>query len=102
MRLMSTLKRAHGVDGALLTASAPKAAAAARATPAMTSAYLVKRFYTPPPPAKQHFYQNRILDPYVSQPANPITLRQLVFFGRNMQADKLIKSANYVRTELPI
>ncbi|KAF9275578.1 hypothetical protein BGZ68_010695 [Mortierella alpina] len=32
----------------------------------------------------------------------PISLRQLVFFGRSMQADKLIKSANYVRTELPI
>ncbi|KAF9980062.1 hypothetical protein BGZ75_008927 [Mortierella antarctica] len=102
MRLMSTLKRPHNLDGAPLIATAPKAAAAAaRAAPTMTSAYLVKRFYTPPP-AKQHFYQNRILDPYVSQPANPITLRQLVFFGRNMQADKLIKSANYVRTELPI
>ncbi|KAF8928303.1 hypothetical protein BGZ52_003474 [Haplosporangium bisporale] len=50
----------------------------------------------------QHFYQNRILDPYVQQPVNPITLRQLVFFGRNMQEDKLLKSANYVRTELPV
>ncbi|KAG0006599.1 hypothetical protein BGZ65_006179 [Modicella reniformis] len=50
----------------------------------------------------QHFYQNRILDPFVNQPVSPITLRQLVFFGRNMQEDKLIKSANYVRTELPI
>ncbi|KAI1312218.1 hypothetical protein EDD11_003203 [Mortierella claussenii] len=38
-----------------------------------------KRRYSP-----QHFYQNRILDPYVNQP------------------DKLLKSANYVRTELPI
>ncbi|KAF9951624.1 hypothetical protein BGZ72_006914 [Mortierella alpina] len=97
MRLMSTLKRTHSLDGAPFTASAATAAK----TPAMTSAYLVKRFYSPPP-AKQHFYQNRILDPYVNQPVNPITLRQLVFFGRNMQADKLIKSANYVRTELPI
>ncbi|KAG0331485.1 hypothetical protein BG000_010849 [Podila horticola] len=26
----------------------------------------------------QHFYQNRILDPYVQQPVNPITLRQLL------------------------
>jgi len=50
----------------------------------------------------QHFYQNRILDPYVNQAVNPITLRQLVFFGRNMQEDKLLKSANYVRTELPV
>ncbi|KAF9576637.1 hypothetical protein EC968_006985 [Mortierella alpina] len=101
MRLISALTRHHGLTDAPRTASAPKVIAAARAAPTTTSAHLVKRFYTPPP-AKQHFYQNRILDPYVSQPANPITLRQLVFFGRNMQADKLIKSANYVRTELPI
>ncbi|KAF9409528.1 hypothetical protein BGZ94_001926 [Podila epigama] len=50
----------------------------------------------------QHFYQNRILDPYVQQLVTPITLRQLVFFGRNMQEEKLLKSANYVRTELPV
>ncbi|KAF8926019.1 hypothetical protein BGZ58_000248 [Dissophora ornata] len=56
-----------------------------------------KRRYSP-----QHFYQNRILDPYVNQAVSPITLRQLVFFGRNMQEDKLLKSANYVRTELPV
>ncbi|KAF9121637.1 hypothetical protein BGW39_010372 [Mortierella sp. 14UC] len=56
-----------------------------------------KRRYSP-----QHFYQNRILDPYVRQAVSPITLRQLVFFGRNMQEDKLLKSANYVRTELPV
>ncbi|KAK5820822.1 hypothetical protein F5H01DRAFT_339410 [Linnemannia elongata] len=56
-----------------------------------------RRRYSP-----QHFYQNRILDPYVQQAVSPITLRQLVFFGRNMQEDKLLKSANYVRTELPI
>jgi len=38
----------------------------------------------------------------VNQTVTPITLRQLVFFGRNMQEDKLFKSANYVRTELPV
>ncbi|KAG0363055.1 hypothetical protein BG005_002952 [Podila minutissima] len=56
-----------------------------------------RRFYSP-----QHFYQNRVLDPYVQQAVSPITLRQLVFFGRNMQEDKLLKSANYVRQELPV
>ncbi|CAO3574559.1 unnamed protein product [Mortierella alpina] len=60
-------------------------------------AHQPRRRYSP-----QHFYQNRILDPYVNQAVNPITLRQLVFFGRNMQEDKLLKSANYVRTELPV
>ncbi|KAF9977131.1 hypothetical protein BGZ73_006898 [Actinomortierella ambigua] len=63
-------------------------------TPASNSP---RRRYSP-----QHFYQNRILDPYVHQTVTPITLRQLVFFGRNMQPDKLLKSANYVRTELPV
>jgi len=31
-----------------------------------------------------------------------MTLRQLVFFGRSMDEDRLVKSANYVRTELPV
>lgn len=68
---------------------------------------MFKRYFCPPPPPppppnKHHFYLNRILDPYVNQTVTPITLRQLVFFGRNMQPDKLLKSANYVRTELPV
>ncbi|CAG8493791.1 12707_t:CDS:2 [Ambispora gerdemannii] len=50
----------------------------------------------------QHFYQNRILDRYVSQPVHTITLRQLVFFGRNLTEERLIQSGNYVRSELPI
>ncbi|KAG0259281.1 hypothetical protein BG011_002746 [Mortierella polycephala] len=61
-----------------------------------------KRHYTSSSSTGEQFYRNRILDPYVNQAVNPITLRQLVFFGRNMQPDKLLKSANYVRTELPI
>ncbi|KAF9392015.1 hypothetical protein CPB97_004605 [Podila verticillata] len=67
--------------------------AATVTSPSSTS----RRFYSP-----HHFYQNRVLDPYVQQAVNPITLRQLVFFGRNMQEDKLLKSANYVRQELPV
>ncbi|CAG8508058.1 9686_t:CDS:2 [Funneliformis mosseae] len=55
------------------------------------------RAYSP-----QQFYKNRILDQYVSQPVNTITLRQLVVFGRNLTEDRLLKSGNYVRTELPI
>ncbi|CAG8501698.1 11708_t:CDS:1 [Paraglomus brasilianum] len=50
----------------------------------------------------QHFYQNRILDQYASQSAKTITLRQLAFFGRNLNEDKLIQSGNYVRKELPV
>ncbi|KAF8076416.1 branched-chain alpha-ketoacid dehydrogenase [Lyophyllum atratum] len=49
-----------------------------------------------------HFYQNRQLELYASKEAKRLTLRQLVFFGRSMDKDRLITSANYVRTELPI
>ncbi|RHZ77420.1 hypothetical protein Glove_180g93 [Diversispora epigaea] len=52
--------------------------------------------------SSQHFYQNRILDQYVSQSTNQITLRQLIFFGRNLNEERIIKSGNYVRTELTI
>lgn len=49
-----------------------------------------------------HFYRNRQLDPYASKDAYRLSLRQLVFFGRHMNEERLIKSANYVRTELPV
>lgn len=49
-----------------------------------------------------HFYQNRTLDQYVEQRVTPITLRQLVFFGKRLNEERLLKSANYVRTELPV
>ncbi|KIL70033.1 hypothetical protein M378DRAFT_183638 [Amanita muscaria Koide BX008] len=49
-----------------------------------------------------HFYQNRLLELYAAKEANRLTLRQLVFFGRSMDQDRLVKSANYVRTELPV
>ncbi|KAF8165319.1 branched-chain alpha-ketoacid dehydrogenase [Crassisporium funariophilum] len=49
-----------------------------------------------------HFYQNRQLELYASKEAKRLTLRQLVFFGRSMNEERLLKSANYVRTELPV
>ncbi|KAJ7498894.1 branched-chain alpha-ketoacid dehydrogenase [Mycena latifolia] len=48
------------------------------------------------------FYQNKQLELYAAKEANRLTLRQLIFFGRAMDQDRLIKSANYVRTELPV
>ncbi|KAF5363791.1 hypothetical protein D9756_000410 [Leucocoprinus leucothites] len=50
----------------------------------------------------RHFYQNRQLELYASKEAQRLTLRQLVFYGRHMNEERLIKSANYVRTELPV
>ncbi|KAI0638198.1 alpha-ketoacid dehydrogenase kinase N-terminal domain-containing protein [Trametes polyzona] len=49
-----------------------------------------------------HFYQNKQLEAYASRPATRLTLRQLVYFGKHMNEERLIKSANYVRTELPV
>ncbi|KAF9485330.1 alpha-ketoacid dehydrogenase kinase [Pholiota conissans] len=49
-----------------------------------------------------HFYQNRQLELFASREAKRLTLRQLVYFGRQMDEKKLITSANYVRTELPV
>jgi len=38
---------------------------------------------------------------WVQREARPISLRQLTFFGRTLTENRLISSANYVRTELP-
>lgn len=43
-----------------------------------------------------------ILDEWVAKEARPISLRQLMVFGRSLTESRLISSANYVRTELPI
>lgn len=47
-----------------------------------------------------HFYQNKVLEQYTCQPVNASTLRQFIFFGRQMNTDRLLKSANWVRNEL--
>ncbi|KAJ2774257.1 [Pyruvate dehydrogenase (acetyl-transferring)] kinase 2, mitochondrial [Coemansia nantahalensis] len=51
---------------------------------------------------QQKFYENRILDRFTAQDPKKVSLRQLVLFGRQLTADKLIASANYVRSELPV
>ncbi|TQV92051.1 hypothetical protein V2A60_004356 [Cordyceps javanica] len=42
-----------------------------------------------------------VLDDWVAREARPISLRQLMVFGRSLTESRLISSANYVRTELP-
>ncbi|KAI7855125.1 branched-chain alpha-ketoacid dehydrogenase [Circinella umbellata] len=49
-----------------------------------------------------HFYRNKLLDKYVQEDTTPITLRQLLFYERQLNTDRLLKSANYVRQELPV
>jgi hypothetical protein len=50
---------------------------------------------------EQHFYQNSTVDAWTKKPVHPVTLRHLANFGRRMTTDKLLASANFVRTELP-
>lgn len=51
---------------------------------------------------EQHFYQNSILESWSKKHAHPVTLRHLANFGRKMTTEKILSSANFVRTELPI
>ncbi|KAL3896694.1 MAG: hypothetical protein SGCHY_003910 [Lobulomycetales sp.] len=48
------------------------------------------------------FYANRAIEEYARKASRQVTLKQLVVFGRSVNEDKLLKSANYVRNELPI
>ncbi|KAI2619068.1 alpha-ketoacid dehydrogenase kinase [Hypomontagnella submonticulosa] len=43
----------------------------------------------------------QVLDEWVAKEARPISLRQLMVFGRSLTEARLISSANYVRSELP-
>jgi hypothetical protein len=47
-----------------------------------------------------HFYQNQVLDDYIAQPVSASTLQYYIFFGKQMNKSRLIKSANWVRNEL--
>ncbi|CEL59532.1 hypothetical protein RSOLAG1IB_03465 [Rhizoctonia solani AG-1 IB] len=49
-----------------------------------------------------HFYRNKQMEVYAAKPAHRLSLRQLLFFGRQMDEERILKSANYVRTELPV
>lgn len=48
-------------------------------------------------------YRNSMADNrrWVGKEARPISLRQLMVFGRSLTEARLVSSANYVRTELP-
>ena len=52
----------------------------------------------------RHFYLNKVLEQWAAKPAIRMTLRQLIFFGKTlgMDREKILKSANYVRQELPV
>ncbi|CAN6629603.1 [Pyruvate dehydrogenase (acetyl-transferring)] kinase 2, mitochondrial [Trichomonascus vanleenenianus] len=62
--------------------------------------------YTYPPHSPvinaRHFYQNTVLMDWVRREPRPVSLRQLAFFGRKLNEEKLVASANFVRVELPV
>ncbi|KAI8910172.1 branched-chain alpha-ketoacid dehydrogenase [Gorgonomyces haynaldii] len=51
---------------------------------------------------KSTFYHNKILDQYASHELKTVSLRQLTVFGRSMNPEKLLRSANHLRQELPV
>ncbi|KAJ3417387.1 hypothetical protein HDV05_004852 [Chytridiales sp. JEL 0842] len=54
------------------------------------------------PPSQPNFYNNSIIEKYAAQATKRVTLRQLTVFGRHLTEDKLLRSANYIREELPV
>lgn len=50
----------------------------------------------------QHYYHNSILLGWAKQKPHPVTLRHLANFGKRLTVDKIIASANFVRSELPL
>ncbi|KAI8912301.1 branched-chain alpha-ketoacid dehydrogenase [Powellomyces hirtus] len=69
-----------------------------RPTASCRSSCSISRHLTTTP----NFYHNRVLEQYAAQETRRVTLRQLTVFGRTLSEDKLLKSANYVRAELPV
>ncbi|KAI9343041.1 branched-chain alpha-ketoacid dehydrogenase [Zopfochytrium polystomum] len=47
-------------------------------------------------------YSIGVLEKYAAKETKRVTLRQLTVFGRNLNEEKLIRSANYVREELAV
>lgn len=52
--------------------------------------------------SSRHFYQNSALLDYAVREPRAVSLKQLMFSGRELTEDKIISSANFVRQEIPI
>lgn len=50
----------------------------------------------------QHFYQNEVLMRFLDRKPHPVSLRQLAGYGKKLNKEKILNSANFVRLELPI
>lgn len=49
----------------------------------------------------QHFYNNRLIAQLSQKPAYAITLKQMMAFGKDVDAQRLIASGNFVRDANP-
>ena len=67
---------------------------------AIASPASARRQFTSSPLSLQ-WKQSQALDQWVQRDARPISLKQLTFFGRSLDEERILSSANYVRTELP-
>ncbi|EEQ29042.1 kinase [Microsporum canis CBS 113480] len=63
--------------------------------------YLSVESQRPPPWRPGSVLDDLMATSWVERDVRPISLRQLTFFGRTLTENRLISSANYVRTELP-
>ncbi|ORZ09907.1 hypothetical protein BCR42DRAFT_423308 [Absidia repens] len=76
----------------------------AAATPSSSPPEIEPLSARPPESTKvdspSHFYQNKILLPYLKQTIHANTLRQYIIFGQHINAARLTTSANWVRNEL--
>ncbi|ODV86014.1 hypothetical protein CANARDRAFT_184530, partial [[Candida] arabinofermentans NRRL YB-2248] len=51
---------------------------------------------------EQHFYRNSLLLAWSERNSHPVSLRHLANFGKKLTKEKLLSSANFVRSELPV
>ncbi|KAF3348203.1 hypothetical protein VD0002_g1873 [Verticillium dahliae] len=91
----------------MLTIALPKAGRRCRLSSTLASPTTRTTTATPQtPPQCRHINNSAwravsVLDEWVAREARPISLRQLMVFGRSLTEARLLSSANYVRTELP-
>uniref|UniRef100_A0A060T2H5 Protein-serine/threonine kinase n=1 Tax=Blastobotrys adeninivorans TaxID=409370 RepID=A0A060T2H5_BLAAD len=97
----------HAISSRCLHSSSMLRDHSARLAMLETGVDIEPGLYTYPPNSPivnaRHFYQNTVLmDHWIKKEPRPVSLRQLAFFGRKLNEQKLISSANFCRVELPV
>jgi hypothetical protein len=74
-------------------------ASTSSSSPSVSSNFSSSPQPAPPPNlhlSGHHFYRNKVVERYAEQKSYPISLRQLLFFGRRMDRERILKGANFV------